>query len=111
MYGAPPHIGRGGWSWYTGAAGWYYQAVTQGLLGLRVRGGRLIPAPRLPRSWPGWSARWQRNGWVLHIAVSRGERAETRLDGKTVKEIDLSTLKGEHQLTVTVAEKNLESLA
>lgn len=109
--GAPPHTGRGGWSWYTGAAGWYWQAVTAGLLGLRVREGRLTLAPRLPRSWPGWSARWQGHGWMINIAVTRGEGPETLLDGKSVKEIDLSTLKGEHRLTVTVCEKNMEGMA
>ena len=109
--GVPPHAGRGGWSWYTGAAGWYWQAVTRGLLGLRVREGKLTLTPRLPRSWPGWSARWRGEGWALHISVTRGKDAETLLDGVPVKDIDLSILRGEHRLAVTVCEKNMEGTA
>ncbi len=53
------HIGRGGWSWYTGAAGWYYRVAVQELLGLKVRRGRLFLEPRLPEGWPGCSAVWR----------------------------------------------------
>jgi cyclic beta-1,2-glucan synthetase len=51
LYAAPPHVGRGGWTWYTGAAGWMYRAGVEWILGLRVRGDTLILAPCVPRTW------------------------------------------------------------
>ena len=48
VYTAPGHIGEGGWSWYTGAAGWLLRCVAEELLGLRLRGGALTLQPRLP---------------------------------------------------------------
>ncbi len=51
VYSAKGHEGRGGWTWYTGSSGWYYRAVTEELLGLRVRGGKLYIEPSLPQKW------------------------------------------------------------
>jgi N,N'-diacetylchitobiose phosphorylase len=65
IYGAPPHVGRGGWSWYTGSAGWWYRVALESVLGLRVENGReLLIRPCIPASWPGFrlllpSARWR----------------------------------------------------
>ena len=56
VYSVPPHAGRGGWTWYTGAAGWLYRAGIEGILGLRREGGTLIVAPCLPSAWPGFEA-------------------------------------------------------
>jgi cyclic beta-1,2-glucan synthetase len=52
VYAEPPHIGRGGWTWYTGAAGWMYRAGIEWILGFRVRGARLHLDPCIPRTWP-----------------------------------------------------------
>jgi len=51
VYAVPPHLGRAGWSWYTGSAGWLYQAAVRELLGLVVEAERLTVEPRLPKSW------------------------------------------------------------
>ena len=51
IYAAPAPAGRGGWSWYTGAAGWLYRAGLESILGLRVAGNELLLAPCIPRSW------------------------------------------------------------
>ncbi|MBQ9412378.1 MAG: hypothetical protein IJU29_04670 [Oscillospiraceae bacterium] len=56
VYAAPGHAGQAGWSWYTGAAGWMLRVVTEDLLGLRLRDGRLTIQPNLPRSWSGYTA-------------------------------------------------------
>ena len=48
----PPHTGRGGWTWYTGAAGWMYRLIVESLLGLHREGATLVFTPRLPRAWP-----------------------------------------------------------
>src|SRR5690606_15455792 len=57
--GHPPHVGRGGWSWYTGSAAWLYRFAVEGLLGIRRRGTALAIAPLLPPSWPGFSLRYR----------------------------------------------------
>lgn len=56
VYGVPPHTGRGGWTWYSGAAGWLYRTGVEALLGLKRHGDELEVAPCLPRDWPGYSA-------------------------------------------------------
>jgi cellobiose phosphorylase len=56
IYGAPPHIGRGGWTWYTGSAAWMFRVTLESVLGLTVENGTtLVLAPRIPDSWPGFS--------------------------------------------------------
>ncbi|MEO6207980.1 MAG: hypothetical protein ABIP77_08505, partial [Candidatus Limnocylindrales bacterium] len=52
VYAEAPHIGRGGWTWYTGSAGWMYQAGVESILGLRMRGTTLLIDPCIPRAWP-----------------------------------------------------------
>nr|MBA2673818.1 hypothetical protein [Ramlibacter sp.] len=56
-FGAAPYVGRGGWSWYTGSAGWLYRAAVETLLGLQVRPGALALSPRLPAHWPSFELR------------------------------------------------------
>jgi cyclic beta-1,2-glucan synthetase len=55
VYAAKPHVGRGGWTWYTGSGGWMQRAGVESILGLRVRGDMLVLAPCIPRSWPGFA--------------------------------------------------------
>jgi len=63
VYGAPPHVGRGGWTWYTGSAGWMFRLILETLLGFRVEDGKmLVLQPRLPASWPKCELRWRRPG-------------------------------------------------
>jgi cyclic beta-1,2-glucan synthetase len=54
VYAEPAHLGRGGWTWYTGSAGWMYRAGIEWLLGFRVRGSSLHLDPCVPRGWPGF---------------------------------------------------------
>ena len=53
VYAVAPHVGRGGWTWYTGSAGWMYRAGLESILGLRLQGAQLHLAPCIPVSWPG----------------------------------------------------------
>ena len=59
VYAAAPHTGRGGWTWYTGSAGWMYRLALESLLGLRLEGDKLRLAPCLPASWPGFKLRYR----------------------------------------------------
>jgi cyclic beta-1,2-glucan synthetase len=54
VYSVAPHVGRGGWTWYTGSAGWLYRAGLEAILGFRVQGNTLEIDPCLPKAWPGY---------------------------------------------------------
>ncbi|PIE76630.1 glycosyl transferase [bacterium DOLJORAL78_65_58] len=59
IYGAPPHVGRGGWTWYTGSSGWMSQVALDWVLGLRPRGDKLLLAPCVPDTWPEYRLTWR----------------------------------------------------
>ena len=107
VYAAPGHLGRGGWSWYTGAAGWYYRTAVEELLGLKVREGRLFVEPHLPEDWPGWTGEWELDRGRLSIQVSRGRELSVRLDGREIRDgVPLRELTGDHRLEVTAVPGN-----
>jgi cyclic beta-1,2-glucan synthetase len=54
VYATPPHVGRGGWTWYTGSAGWMYQSGLVWILGFRVQGASFLLDPCIPKTWPGF---------------------------------------------------------
>lgn len=91
VYAEPPHVGRGGWTWYTGSAGWLYRAGMEWILGLRVRGDTLHLDPCIPRAWPGFEAVFRYHSARYEIAVENPHRA-TR--GVTHAEIDGAVLPG-----------------
>ena len=101
VYASPGQLGRGGWSWYTGAAGWFYRAAVEELLGIRLEGGRLTISPKLPADWPGYTAQWRTGEALFCITVRRGGKQETLLDGIAVQEgIPVEKCHGEHQIDV-----------
>jgi cyclic beta-1,2-glucan synthetase len=60
VYGVEPHLGRGGWTWYTGSAGWMYRVGLESILGLTVhQGERLELKPCIPADWPGFTLRYR----------------------------------------------------
>ena len=60
VYSVPPHVGRGGWTWYTGSAGWMYRVTLESVLGVELRDGReLVLRPSVPRGWPGFTVRYR----------------------------------------------------
>jgi cyclic beta-1,2-glucan synthetase len=65
----PPHAGRGGWSWYTGSAGWLYRAGLESMLGLRRRGGTFEINPCIPSSWDEYDIVWQCRSTRYEITV------------------------------------------
>jgi cyclic beta-1,2-glucan synthetase len=69
VYAAESHVGRGGWTWYTGSAGWMYRTAIEGLLGLTVRGDTLWINPCIPRAWPGFEITYRRGSSRYRIAV------------------------------------------
>jgi cyclic beta-1,2-glucan synthetase len=87
VYAENPHLGRGGWSWYSGSAGWLYRAGIEWILGLRVRGMMLSIDPCIPRNWPSYTMEFRYHSSTYKIkvenpsSVSKGV-ALTELDGK-----------------------------
>jgi cellobiose phosphorylase len=84
VYAVAPHAGRGGWSWYTGSAGWLYRLITESLLGLKLRDARLAFAPRTPDSWSGFKAEYRFHDTTYRIEVARvpgAQRLRVLLDG------------------------------
>jgi cellobiose phosphorylase len=69
VYAVAPHTGRGGWSWYTGSAGWMYRLVVESLLGVRLEGQALRFEPCLPAGWPGFTMRYRFRETTYDIAV------------------------------------------
>jgi cyclic beta-1,2-glucan synthetase len=87
VYAESPHVGRGGWTWYTGSSGWLYRAGLESILGIRLRGEMLAIDPCIPRNWPGYSVnfRYRTANYQIKVdnpsGVSRGV-ASVSLDGK-----------------------------
>jgi cellobiose phosphorylase len=84
VYALSPHTGRGGWTWYTGSAGWMYRLIVESLLGLRLEGDRLSIAPLLPADWKGFTVHYRYRETVYHIAVVRTQG----VDGATGVTVD-----------------------
>ena len=110
VYSEAPHVGRGGWTWYTGTAGWMYRAGVEWLLGIRVQGNRLLLNPCIPKAWPGFSATLRYRGATYEIAVEnpdgvcRGVRV-LEFDGVALSGltgVDLATDRGSHRIRVVL---------
>lgn len=99
IYSNPQHVGRGGWSWYTGSAGWLYRLITEVLLGIKLeKGNQLRLTPNLPKDWNGFSVNYAygKNGRTLYkITVKRSEDSNAHLEEKEQKELgDLGRMRG-----------------
>jgi cyclic beta-1,2-glucan synthetase len=73
IYAVAPHVGRGGWSWYTGSAGWMYRLIVESLLGVERKGERLALAPQLPPDWEGFRLHYRYGSTRYTIDVRRGD--------------------------------------
>ena len=77
IYGAPPHTGRGGWTWYTGASGWMYRLSLETLLGLSLEVDHLRISPCIPAHWPSYKVHYRYRETVYHITIKRsGEKRD-----------------------------------
>ncbi len=75
VYSVAPHVGRGGWTWYTGSAGWMYRAGMEAILGIRRAGSTLLVAPSMPAAWDGFEVVIQFGGTRYEIQVVRRKKA------------------------------------
>jgi cyclic beta-1,2-glucan synthetase len=111
VYSVAPHVGRGGWTWYTGAAGWMYRAGIEGILGLRREGAMLVIKPCLPPAWPGFEATVSVGSgrYVIRVTQSLSDGwdgAHAILDGVRIEcvgngfQVPLDS--GEHSLLISI---------
>jgi cyclic beta-1,2-glucan synthetase len=84
VYGRPPHTGRGGWTWYTGSAGWLYRVGLETLLGFSLDGDRLVLDPRIPRSWTELGLTYRYRSATYRIAIRNPDGVEYGLRSLTV---------------------------
>ena len=109
VYALAPHTGRGGWTWYTGSAGWMYRLLIETLLGVNLEGDQLRLAPRLPKTWTTFKIHYRYRQTVYHITITRlaADSADTNslsLDGQELsgKTIPLRDDRKEHAVEMKV---------
>ncbi|HET9977257.1 MAG TPA: glucoamylase family protein [Burkholderiaceae bacterium] len=76
VYSQPPHVGRGGWSWYTGAAAWMHRAAIESIFGLRLAHDTLCLCPVLPSHWPRAELTLRRDGRSMRFILLRQSTAD-----------------------------------
>ncbi|OGA15571.1 MAG: hypothetical protein A3H32_07345 [Betaproteobacteria bacterium RIFCSPLOWO2_02_FULL_63_19] len=76
VYAVAPHTGRGGWTWYTGSAGWMYRLIVESLLGLKREGDTLRFAPCVPADWETFKLHYRHRETVYHIIVFPTQAAD-----------------------------------
>jgi len=108
VYAVSPHIGRGGWTWYTGSAGWMYRLIVESLLGLRLEVDKLRFEPCLPADWESFKVHYRYRETLYHITVQQtpansGETSVT-IDGveQHDKAIPLVDDRQEHSVEVRI---------
>ncbi|WP_125154038.1 GH36-type glycosyl hydrolase domain-containing protein [Clostridium rectalis] len=104
IYAVEPHVGRGGWSWYTGAAGWMYTTAVNGILGLNLKEEKgFTIEPNLPKDWNGYSMKYKRGKCVYNIEVIKGNEDSVYLDGKKIEDNTIPFLKeGLHEVKIVI---------
>ncbi|HJR10764.1 MAG TPA: glycosyl transferase family 36 [Rhodanobacteraceae bacterium] len=91
VYSVAPHTGRGGWTWYSGSAGWLYRAIVEWVLGFRLHGDTLRIEPCIPRKWKGFRLTYRRGSTAWRIEVENPGHAchgvaAVELDGVTLQD-------------------------
>lgn len=107
VYAVEPHMGRGGWTWYTGTSGWMYRVCIEYILGLKIRGDSLIVDPCIPKDWSGYNMkyRYKNTSYIINIknpySVNTGVK-KVHIDGKLLDDNRVPLLDdgGEHHVDV-----------
>lgn len=107
VYSVEPHTGRGGWTWYTGAAGWFYKVGFEHILGFKKNDKTLVIDPCIPENWSGFDIKYKFKDTLYIIEVKNPDRVnkgvkKVLIDKKEVKDkkILLVDDKGKHYVEV-----------
>jgi cyclic beta-1,2-glucan synthetase len=113
VYSVQPHVGRGGWTWYTGSSGWMYRLGLEAILGLRLDGDGFYLEPSIPKNWEGYQIRYRRGKTIYNIEVKNPRGVshgieQVSLDGKELPEgkIPYQEDGGEHRVIVVMGSPN-----
>ncbi len=114
VYAVPPHTGRGGWTWYTGSAGWLYRLILESLLGVSLEGESLRITPVLPADWKPFTIHYRYRDTLYHIVVRAAENGEATLAMDGVERegslIPLTDDRREHGVEVRVPVGRLSAI-
>jgi cyclic beta-1,2-glucan synthetase len=112
VYSVAPHVGRGGWTWYTGSAGWMYRLGVEAILGLRKVGGNLRIDPCIPKDWQAYEMTYHHGKTIYHIQIESPDHVNHGvkmivLDGKalTGEEVPLVDDGQQHEVQVLMVER------
>jgi len=108
VYAVAPHTGRGGWSWYTGSAGWMYNLITESLLGIKIHGDKLYIEPCIPPEWTDVVIKYKYGNTPYHITITQKQGQEgihIILDGseQSGNSIPLTDDATEHKVEMTIS--------
>jgi cellobiose phosphorylase len=82
VYGIAPHLGRGGWSWYTGSSSWMYRCALESILGFHLHSNKVILKPCIPHSWPQFKISYLYKKTSYQILVLNNQNEESiEVDG------------------------------
>ncbi|WP_442593468.1 GH36-type glycosyl hydrolase domain-containing protein [Parapusillimonas sp. JC17] len=98
VYSASPHVGRGGWTWYTGSAGWMYRAGVEGILGVQREGGFISVNPCIPVTWPGFEVALTMGGSHYEIRVDNASKRGSGVTEAVMDEVALECPRGKIRL-------------
>ncbi|WP_160288072.1 GH36-type glycosyl hydrolase domain-containing protein [Pseudomonas knackmussii] len=108
VYSVAPHVGRGGWTWYTGSAGWMYRAGVEGILGLHREGPFLVVDPCIPRDWPGFEASVRLDGCHYGISLASSGKRCRGLQRALLDDMPLACDKGALRVRLQAGEHRLQ---
>jgi cyclic beta-1,2-glucan synthetase len=105
VYGVEPHVGRGGWSWYTGSASWMYRAGLESILGFERHGNRITLRPSIPEAWPEFQIEYRHHTTLYRIQfinrIAEGD-ARSACDGETLIGNSFELLNDGHEHQVVI---------
>ena len=107
VYNNDQHEGRGGWSWYTGASGWFYKVGIENILGYKKKNGcGFSIKPCIPSSWDEYYIKVNEKSCIYNIHVVRGDEEKVILDDEEIQSDVINFEKGEHNLTFMIKKQN-----
>lgn len=113
VYAVAPHTGRGGWSWYTGSAGWMYNLITESLLGIKVQGDKLYIEPCIPAGWTYLTIKYMHGKTMYDIIITQKQgddamRIILDTEEQSGNSIPLIDDGAEHRVNVEISAKSEE---
>jgi len=109
VYGVSPHNGRGGWTWYTGSAGWMYQLILESFLGLKLDGNQLTVEPCVPEDWKSFSVSYfyRQTHYAIEVTQMLGGTGWLRVDDVEQSDgvIHLLDDRAEHRVNISIGQK------